>query len=208
MHAVWSLLGDADTPLDVIGSVHGLVGGRRIGNTNYGKKGTAEAYNQARRMRAARDKRNKKGYVHPAIAARLTRLNAKAVRHVELVGDVGARPLPIKGRGRYRQWTAQALLRCVFGTLPTRQLQRTQRREQPANPRAASTRTAAAHYEASHSYVQKVRNATAMYVLDAQKKDPWEHELVATFVIVVVIMVRILFVDSAALMTLMPHSLP
>ena len=171
---VFKLVGAKDiakSPLDVF---------KLVGAVCTKSKGSKDARKHSATKRLHKEAKSKQGDVSAFVKDQIKNLDTKyVVRENERV------PLNFKtkkhakviGRGLARRWTPQALLRSCFGTdfmfrsfaSRTRASTRSRARRQRPNPLASSGRAAACFMFASHTHLQKVRNAVAHIVLEKQQ---------------------------------------
>ena len=84
-----------------------------------------------------------------------------------VVGKVPPRHPLARGRGGYRRWLPEALLRCCFG----RSVKKVERgKPQPRSGLHIAPRTVAEWFRGGHAHVQRVRNAVAEIICDEVKK--------------------------------------
>ena len=79
-----------------------------------------------------------------------------------------------RGKGTYKHWTAEALLRASFGNFgdgPRAPKKiRCTRRQGISNPTAESARSTGQHFQAGHQYIQQIRNAVSKHVFDVERR--------------------------------------
>jgi len=102
-----------------------------------------------------------------------------AIRACEKICLEETKPVPEKGKGVFRRWLPEAVLRACWGLRVKQRLvaratrrplrAKTGQRPRMASPSVASARNFARFYRANHSHVAAVRCATAQQFLDVQK---------------------------------------
>ena len=151
---------------------------RASGRAAHREGGSVAALKHCSRMRDK--KRTQIPKVAPHVLKRIDKHNRLASRGADIIDVSEKKVKKIKGSGAYQRLTSSAALRICFGvrcfTLPQR-LGRKRKCSGPGStrvigvtPMAASTRSMAEWFGASHLHLQKVRNAIAFCVFAHQQK--------------------------------------
>ena len=124
------------------------------------------------RSRQAADKRVAKS--REALDAKVAKANTRATREVDVIKL--DRQCKARGRGGYRRWTADGMLKAAFGNPPSRarRVKRVTRKKrrfaQRIAPMAASSRATARHMQAGQTHLQKIRNSVCCRIMDKQSE--------------------------------------
>ena len=151
---------------------------RTSGRAAHRVAGTVAALKHCSRMRLSQ--RLKIPKVAPHVLKRIDKHNRLASRGTDIIDISEKKAKKIKGSGAYKRLTSSAVLRVCFGvkcfTAP-QSLSRKGKTPGPgstnvtgATPLAASTRSTAEWFGASHLHCQKVRNAMACCVFQHQQQ--------------------------------------
>ena len=93
--------------------------------------------------------------------AQIARANTRnAVRPADLISSKREQ---VRGRGKYKVWVPQAVLRCAFGNCQSRSRVIGKQSRAP-NTMAHSARAESAWLNSNHRYVQQVRNAVSCWI--------------------------------------------
>ena len=93
--------------------------------------------------------------------AQIARANALyAVRPADLISSQREQ---VRGRGKYKAWLPEAVLRCAFGNCQSHS-RIVGKQSQTPNTMAHSARAQGAWLSANHKYVQQVRNAVSCWI--------------------------------------------
>eukprot|EP00969_Alexandrium_andersonii_P106882 4714845-Alexandrium_andersonii.AAC.1 len=165
-------------------SVDDIAAAATVGSGN-NRAGTVLAVQHCARMRY-RKLQKRKASLAPHVRERIDLSNRAALRPGHLIDVNEKRRVPIKGRGRYKQFTGNTLIRVCFGlrlfihsgfSASRKRLTgkggkrgHSQLQNDPSNPTAAATRTVASSLGSSHAYIQRCRNAMAAYILQHERE--------------------------------------
>lgn len=147
---------------------------RAIPKEQYKQRGTL-LMSHARQILSLQRK-SRPSPIAPHVQERINRFHADyAVREEDRIVVEERRPAKQKGRGNYRHWLPDAILRCCWGLRPRaralakRRRLRAKQAPRPTAPSAASARNFAQFYRAGHGHVHDVRQAVAQQYMDIVK---------------------------------------